>query len=111
MLIWAAVEDGHAIADASIPALRLLLKIFFPSTQSDTGYHNKWSYPLKAVSNNADMFPNPQGESPVTVYPASGDADDKSNTSILRDRERESTWWSQNIKQTAEVDIRYNHTE
>ncbi|KAL2005576.1 hypothetical protein VTN00DRAFT_10069 [Thermoascus crustaceus] len=108
LLIWAAVEDGLAIAAASIPALRPLLRIFFPSTQSDNSYHNKWSYPLKAVSNDADMFSNPQGESHATVYPASGDADDKSNTSILRDREN--IWWSQTIKRTTEVDIRYNHT-
>lgn len=68
-----------------------------------------WSYPLKEGSNNANMFPHSQGESHATVYPGSGDADDKSNTSILRDTDN--SWWSQNIKRTTEVDIQYNRSE
>lgn len=117
LLLWAAAEDGLAIVAASIPTLRPLLKKVFPGSTGMDSDDRKRSYPLKASSNNANMFTPAQGQnfSSATYAPnrknKSKDFDEESDKSILNRGIDDRNWKSQNIMRTHEVAVTYNDHE
>ncbi|VUC35060.1 unnamed protein product [Clonostachys rosea] len=61
LLWWAGAENGLIITAACLPTLRPLMRAMFPTTVRSSENNN--SYPLKNMSNNANMFtPKKQGQ-------------------------------------------------
>ncbi|KAH6645466.1 hypothetical protein BKA67DRAFT_664540 [Truncatella angustata] len=94
LMLWAEAEGALTIIAASIPTLRPLLRRIWGTTNRSGGKNSK-DYPLKAVTNDADMFKHPQAlenTSRVTSMrrgnPFATD-DDDSDRSILQEGPRD----------------------
>jgi hypothetical protein len=98
-LIWAAVEDGLAITAASIPALKPLLTMIFPSTSSDD--YNMIPYPHPP--SDRKVFDNSKGETQTDIGHTTVH-DMGSQTAILETISPK----GENIKMTTEVSVTYN---
>jgi hypothetical protein len=98
-LIWAAVEDGLAITAASIPALKPLLTMIFPSTSSDD--YNMIPYPHSPPDRK--VFDNSKGETQTDIGHTTVH-DMGSQTAILETISPK----GENIKMTTEVSVTYN---
>ncbi|KAJ5811030.1 hypothetical protein N7447_010546 [Penicillium robsamsonii] len=104
LLVWAAVEDGLAIAAASIPALKPLLTKIFPRTASDN--YNMISYPRLPPSNK--VFDNSQGETETNIEHTSVHnlgSHTGSQTTILKPLAPK----GEKINMITEVSVTYNH--
>lgn len=92
LLWWAGAENGLIITAACLPTLRPLMRAMFPSTVRSSGNNNNNSYPLKNVSNNANMFtPKKQGQWTAIIESEGGQPDtafdNQSDRSILNQRQ------------------------
>ncbi|KAJ5474673.1 hypothetical protein N7475_004239 [Penicillium sp. IBT 31633x] len=101
LLIWAAVEDGLTIIAASIPVLKPLLTIVFPSTASDN--YNMISHPR--LPSSRKIFDNSQGETQTDIVHMNAQ-DTGSQTAILDPTSPK----GESINMTTEVSVTYNRS-